>query len=338
LPDSKGLSFPQPSWLTTPVSPRPDAPSPPSGQPSASVVDAQGLARLKAQIAEHEAHNKKESYLGKFASLFYRKDEDSLDKLKALNLKAQSGQMDASLRREVEEQIKNDRATLATQDEIGTYGTGFVKTAALFLRGKLGLATTFGLYALDQMKPSDPWQNQLEDAGWGSTKGLALRGTLNLLGKAEAGIAAKGVAMGVSSRLLELGLNRETYVDARTGERDWLTGLRNVTLAATNKEALASDIVTLAVAHGAFTTTNRLTGNALAKSPFMSNVLTGSTFGLSSGMTGEIMRQKGAGEQIDIERILKRGAMQGLLDGLAAAPGGFQADAGMRAKLRTRID
>ena len=51
----------------------------------------------------------------------------------------------------------------------------------------------------------------------------------------------------------------------------------------------------------------------------------GTTFGFSAGATTEIARQRSAGEDFSLGRVLERGGIQAAVDSLAASPGGLQA-------------
>src|SRR5581483_7377150 len=108
------------------------------------------------------------------------------------------------------------------------YACGFLKTVPLFLQGKLGLYGTIAAYALDQARPSESTGNKLIDLALGGTKGGLMRGAFSILGSRELSIVGKGVALGASSRLIDVALTRQTYVDLSTGKFSLDTGLCNV--------------------------------------------------------------------------------------------------------------
>src|SRR5262249_28072992 len=87
-------------------------------------------------------------------------------------------------------------------------------------------------------------------------------------------------------------------------------------------------------AHGLLRGANSATLGRIDKSPLLTTILTGTTFGLSSGATSEILRQNATGEQFDLSKIVKRSLIQGALDTAAAAPGGVQADPHVQGRLR----
>src|SRR5262249_15558882 len=213
-----------------------------------------------------------------------------------------------------------------------SYASGFLKTAGLFLRGRIGLAGTVAIYALDQMNPSDSAGTQLLDGGLGGLKGGLLKGAFNYLGAKEVSIPLKGVGLGMASRILETGLTRSTYLDKQTGDFQLTAGLASIAHTTLNKQALFADAAIFTVAHGLVKGADNLTHGTIEKSAFLKTALTGTTFGMSSGAASEIMRQQAAGEQFDISKITKRALIQGALDTVAAAPGSMQAG-----NLQTRI-
>jgi hypothetical protein len=216
-----------------------------------------------------------------------------------------------------------------TQSQVRMYGSNFVKAAALFLRGRLGLAGTIGSYALDQMRPGDSATEQITDLALGSTKGVAMRGVFGKLGSMQLDFATKGMVLGTSSRMVDVGLNRHTFTDGQ-GNFSFTDGLANVRKQAFDPVALTADVVTFGIAHGAFRGANSLSGRALERSPMLSTMLTGTTFGASTGGYHEIARQRAAGEELDIGKIAKHALIQGGLDTIAAVPGGMQARAATR--------
>lgn len=215
----------------------------------------------------------------------------------------------------------SDQKTLS---EVELYGTNFIKSATLFLRGRLGVAGTLASYALDQMRPGDSAATQLADGTLGSAKGLAMRGVFNKLGTTQVDFATKGIMLGTTSRLADSALSRQTYLDEK-GQFSFGDGLGRIKDTAFNPAALTADVVTFGIAHGAFRGGNLLSNGALERSPLASTILTGTTFGASSGAYTEINRQKQNGEQLDIGKIAQRALIQGGLDSIAAIPGGMQA-------------
>lgn len=302
------------------------------------------LTELDEQIRAHEKHDTAQSFLGWAINAAWGKDDNSLKELKEVQANVRSAPINKTSNihqlddTRIKELVTRDKQAVSLQDEITNYSTGFLKTTALFLRGKVGLAGTVALFALDQICPKDSLSNQLTDLALGATKGALLRSTYAGLGQIEAGIAAKGVTLGTTSRLLDFGLSRQTYLDATTGTYSVGTGFNKLLHTTLDRGALTSDVITFGVAHGLIRSTNAFTGNAIKHSPLLSTMLTGSTFGLSSGAAGEVIRQSQSGESFDLSKILARGLVQGTIDTFAAAAGGIQSDARFRQGVGDRLE
>jgi len=296
------------------------------------------LEALRREIDWRKQHDQSRSYLGRAADgvvgLFTNKSEKSSQEIADLYREAQKAQASGNqeslnkIAQEASAKIKADREAVASRDEIDGYATGFVKTATLFMRGRLGLAGTVAAYALDQMNPNDDLKTQSLDGLLGASKGALLKSAFKTLGEADLGIAARGVSFGFTSRALDLGLTRNTYTDPTTGQFSLARGLsKTLDGSLPDRRALVSDMVVLWAAHGLFGGANGFAGGAVERSPLSSTVLTGTTFGLSSGAYHEIARQQEAGEAFDLSKVLKKAAIQGTIDTLAAVPGGMQARA-----------
>ncbi len=227
----------------------------------------------------------------------------------------------------LESLVHRTAGALWESDDFDRHVAQGLKTAGLFLRGRVGLAGTLVLYAVDQARPSDAVSAQFIDAGLGALKGGLLKGTFEILGNKDVTVAAKGVGLGVSSRVLDLGLSRQTYVDPRTGKFNLESGLKDVALSSLNRQALIADVAVFTSAHGMMAGINKVTMGGLKSSPFWSTALTGTTFGMASGTTGELVRQRSSGESLDIGKAIGKGLIQGTIDTFAAMPGGLQARA-----------
>lgn len=210
-----------------------------------------------------------------------------------------------------------------TKAQVEQYGTQFLKTAGLFMRGRIGVAATVATYAFGEMRRGDDLGTQVLDGGLGSLKGVGTRAIFTKM-PAGADVATKGVMMGGGSRLLDAGLTRSNYLDA-DGAFNLAGGIDKASSIAFNKQALAADVLTFGLAHGGMVGLNKLTNNAVQRSGLLSTMFTGTTFGASTGAYLEIQRQSFAGEQLDIGKIARSAAIQGGLDTLAAVPGGMQA-------------
>src|SRR5262249_37188883 len=237
----------------------------------------------------------------------------------------------------VADEVRVDRKEVELQDEINHYAGGFLKTGALFLRGRMGLAGTIGVYALDQMNPRDSLKTQLTDMTLGMAKGGLMKGAFDLLGQKEVSVAAKGVGLGITSRTLDLGLTRGTYMTP-SGDFRLSTGLANTVSGSLNRTSLATDAVVFVGARGLFQGADSLAGGAIKRSPLLTTMLTGTTFGIANGATGELARQQSAGESFDAWKLVRRSLLQGAFDTFAAAPGGVQSRAASRQMDRRATD
>jgi hypothetical protein len=305
-----------------------------SGSKNATVV------ALQSELDFHRRHDKQQSYLSKALGILSSNERESLKELELLQADARKavGSGDKDLLKEINKRadsaIKQDKQRLNFEDEVSHYAGGFLKTMTLFLKGRSALAGMMLTSALDQAKPTDSLSTQVQDLGLGAAKGLLTKATINALGQAKLGIAAQGVGMGVSARTTELGLDRSTYINQETGRFDLGLGLSKVTQKTFSPAALINDIAVFGAAHGMLAGGNQLTRDVIKRSPLLTTMLTGTTFGFASGTSGELARQNGAGEQLDLNKVLLRGVLQGAFDTVAAIPGGIQADL----PLCTRID
>src|SRR5439155_17304777 len=115
-------------------------------------------------------------------------------------------------------------------------------------------------------------------------------------------------------------------------------GLSRVRGNTLNMSNLAADAAIFTIAEGSVGKINSFTSNALERSPFLKNLAIGTTFGATSGAMGEISRATSNGESIDWSKVFKSAALNGAIDGVAAIPGGIQADAGLRAAAASQMN
>lgn len=302
-------------------------------------VDA--LSLLDQQIRTHRRQEKQTSWLGHGLAKLTGAAGDcdsSLEKLAALREKAQrelkSGDQKAlaETKAEIIQQVKVDRDKLGWKDDVTHYSSSALKTATLFLRGRVALAGTVTLYGLDQANPNDSLNTQLVDLTLGGAKGGAMKFVLQALGERPIGAASKGVAMGLANTACEIGLTRKTYLD-RDGAFNLNTGLEHIVSSSLDLKARAVDGGVFLFAHGLSGAANKFSNGALESSPLWNTVFTGGTFGLSSGATGEYMRQKETGEGFNLNKIISCGLKQAVVDSIASVPGGLQARSLVHQKL-----
>ncbi|MBX9953079.1 MAG: hypothetical protein K2Y39_28155 [Candidatus Obscuribacterales bacterium] len=202
---------------------------------------------------------------------------------------------------------------------------GGIKTASLFLGKRLGIGASAISYALDQASTKDSVGENVVDLTLGATKGAGLALTFNWIGAKDFNIAAKGVTLGTTSRLIDTGLTRQSYLNQETGSYDAMLGLSRTIHQSVNLRAAAGDIAVFGTSHFLLKGMDGVGLAHLRQSRLAGTMLTGSTFGVSSGTYHEIMRQGEAGEGFDFAKVVKHGLAHGLVDGLASGPGGFRA-------------
>lgn len=208
-----------------------------------------------------------------------------------------------------------------------------IKTASLFLGKKLALFTSAATYALDEASNKDSVGEQTVDLTLGSVKGAALAKTFNWLGAKDFNIAAKGVALGTTSRAIENTFTRGTYFNNETGGYDAMLGASRAFHNSVNLRAAATDVAVFGTSHFMLKGLDRAGLAHLRQSKLAGTMLTGSTFGMSGGAYHEVMRQSEAGESFDFAKIVKSSLAHGLVDGLASGPGGLRAAASRTAEL-----
>lgn len=276
----------------------------------------------------------------------------------------------------IRESIDKDRKAVQHQEEVNFYASSFAKAVPLFAggKGKLLLAASVGVNAAEQVKLNDDLGSGTVHALMGGTKGFAMKKTFDYLGPRSllgegsktagmtasleyANVAAKGVALGGLSRLYETGLTANNYVDAQgkvTG-KSISDGLVKTAGNTVNPGAIAMDAVLFMGAHGTFKSLAGAAGRAAETSPLMTSiansrigmftregqVLTntgmGATFGLATGSSQELIRQQTAGEDFDLVKIAKRGALQALTDAAAGATGSSMVHGGRLMQARAAV-
>ncbi len=102
----------------------------------------------------------------------------------------------------------------------------FLKTAALFLPGRIGVASTIALHALDAVDPRASSRTQCYDGMLGALKGATLRGSFAAADRIGAGPAAKGLLLGATSRFSESAFERDTFTKMITGSAPLTAGER----------------------------------------------------------------------------------------------------------------
>lgn len=212
--------------------------------------------------------------------------------------------------------------------EVSRYAPGFLQTAALFTPGKYAFAASMALGAANEVRVGDSLEMQLTEFGMGAAKGAATKtlfdrvGNSNIMRSGLWSVPAKGVVLGVAGRTIDVTLTPQNWLNQQ-GNFDASQALGRTLSTAFDPKSLALDAAIFGVAHGATSGINKLSGGLLDRSQALRNIAMGTTFGITGGATGELMVQSQRGGPYDWGEILKRGAYQGVVDGIASAPGAF---------------
>lgn len=235
----------------------------------------------------------------------------------------------------VQSAIKEVTATFTNntnvQSEVGHYGAGFLKTAALFMPGRVGLIGSVVLSGLDQACPSSTASEQATDFVLGGMKGAGMRGMMHMMGSEKMpefiakSPAAQGVAFGLSNRIMDTALTRQNYLDAN-GNLDGAAFGAKMYNTVVNPTALLGDAATFVIAQGLVSGVTKFKPQFFETSPLARTVATSASFGLANGASGEIMRQQGAHEKFDLSKVVGRSLLQGGIDAVAGVPGGLRAN------------
>jgi hypothetical protein len=199
-----------------------------------------------------------------------------------------------------------------TRSTVNHLASEFVKTASLFTGGKLGLASTFVAYGLDQASPQDDWKTQAADFALGGSKGMTMKGMFSVIGKGGQIAPLKGALMGMASGAIDEVFTRETFRDpASLNDR-----LRNNTF---NPGTVLLNAAVFTAGEGLYAGINYASKGALAKNALASGMVMGGSFGFVNGTVGEASRQMQEKGSLDVGKVL----WQGVLDaGVTAAGAG----------------
>jgi poly(A) polymerase len=305
--------------------------------PEAQQPDSLNL--LDLQIKRHQKLEDSQSILARAVktatSLVWKADDQSLDSLVKLRADLEKNRLAGNSTRiqelegKVGSAVKADQDALSLRRDINQYGTGFVKSLFLFSKGPVGALGTVTTYGLDQMHSRDSGAAQTVDFVLGGLKGTGMKVAFETLGHSSMGCVAKGAWLGVANTALETGLNREAFLDKATGKYSLNHGLDNIIRTSTDLRARSVDIAVFAGASGLFGLANSASAGALNQSRRLSSLAMGASFGVAGGGSRELMRQREAGEDLDLWKVAKHSFIQGALDMTASAPGSFQTEHGV---------
>lgn len=217
--------------------------------------------------------------------------------------------------------VTANRQARLWEHDVAEIGTAVLKTGALFIRGRPGYAAAAVVFGLDSIKPGSSLGQMALDGSLGVGKGLANKGFLEYAHGKNWSLGKTGVLLGGVSRLSDSALTRQTYLD-KDGNFDLSLGGQRVALATFNPAAIAMDYALFKFAGYGVQKADKVLGGRLSENPFMRNVATAQIFGLSTGFSGEALRQMRQ-DDFDPARLLTVTLSRGLADSFAAMPGSY---------------
>lgn len=221
----------------------------------------------------------------------------------------------------------------AKRETANHLGGEFLKTAALFSKGKFGVATTVLTYGLDKASRDTTTSEKVADFTLGASKGLVIKGLFGAVSKSYSFAPTKGVLMGIAARDAEVIFDRETF----SNPNKTLGKLRAETL---NPQAWLFDAAVFGVGEGAFHGVNKAMGGRLVKNELASGMVLGGSFGTVNGGTAEIMKQVGEGKGSDLDwgKVIYKGVTEGGVGALGAGFGIKGSDPRLHASIRRSLE
>ncbi len=219
-----------------------------------------------------------------------------------------------------------------TRQEVAHYGGEFLKTAALFAPGKVGIAATLLTYGADKACRQDTFLTQGADAVLGATKGVAVKTLFSAVARSNNWAPTKGALMGIVSRGADVVFDRQTFTDP-------LKSAGRLKAEIVNPQALLFDAAVFGVGEGAFRGINKAMGGSLIKNPLAGGMVMGGSFGTVNGAAGEIMRQKAESKDKDIDwgKVVFRGVLDGGVGALGAGAGIKSYSPALEARIDTAL-
>ena len=194
--------------------------------------------------------------------------------------------------------LHQDRKQLMWEDKVANYSSTALKIGSLFAGGKVGFAGLAGVSISDQAKPADGFDKQMTDVALGAAKSIATRFVFNKINELPINPVTKGFAFGLSDRVLEVGLNRETFTGA-DGNIDLLGGAKKTGLSVFGPQALIADAGTGAISHGVLLPINYAMKGAFFANPIASRLTMAGVAGGTEGALKNLNFQQESGKPID---------------------------------------
>jgi hypothetical protein len=209
------------------------------------------------------------------------------------------------------------------EDEVAHYSKAFIKTAPLFMKGKLALGGLALTYVADQAKIGDTWQNQATDATLGLGKAAVLKGSFAMMESSALTPARAGIQLGIVSRTAEAGLTRENYLD-KDGKLNFTGGLSTTLKTALNPGSLAVDALTFGAADVVWGRMYQQSRGTIRFDSVMNRTFQAGAMGTAAGSGNELVRQWQSDEKFNLSLIMGRGLADGLVGAAAGRVGGMQ--------------
>jgi hypothetical protein len=209
------------------------------------------------------------------------------------------------------------------EDEVAHYSKAFIKTAPLFMKGKLALGGLALTYVADQAKIGDTWQNQATDATLGLGKAAVLKGSFAMMESSALTPARAGIQLGIVSRTAEAGLTRENYLD-KDGKLNFTGGLSTTLKTALNPGSLAVDALTFGAADVVWGRMYQQSRGTIRFDSVLNRTFQAGAMGTAAGSGNELVRQWQSDEKFNLSLIMGRGLADGLVGAAAGRVGGMQ--------------
>lgn len=204
-----------------------------------------------------------------------------------------------------------------TRNEVERYTTELVEKVPLFLGGWTGTIASAATYALAEVKTNDSGSMKLLEALEGGIKGGLTQYSYAHFGAKNWGFITKGLTLGATSELLDVGLTPSNYY-SKDGQLDMLGGIRH---AIDNPGFLGGIGINVATLGLAPKLGGMFSSDLLAKNPYLATHLTNGLFGFTSGSLSELYTEYQKGGHIDPLSILTRGAAEGATTFVAGSVG-----------------
>ncbi len=201
-----------------------------------------------------------------------------------------------------------------TRQSFNRFTAETLKTASLFSRGRIGFASAILTHGLDQVRANESTADGALDFALGGLKGASMRGLFSLTSKNFEHAASKGMALGIGNRAADIAFNRQTLLDPSSA-------LERLERETTNRNLWIYDGATFALGEGLFGGANKLSRGRLAKSELLGGMSMGGSFGIVNGGSQELIRQRQAGEDLQLSKVARSAGREAAVGMIGSAMG-----------------